>query len=154
MSDATDKLTQTRLAIIAYIQRREDRPAGDAARHESDPAGAEADAKQELDDGPHGRARGWFEGFKRAGRAWWRQHPARAGLELATPVLSACAARRPVAFLGISALVAAALVVARPWRLISVTGLLVALVKSSQLSGMVLSTLSAADDGPDNRSPL
>ena len=70
------------------------------------------------------------------------------------PVLSSYAARRPVAYLGISALVGAALIVARPWRLISVTGLLLALVKSSQLSSMVLSAMSATDYGNDNRSPL
>jgi hypothetical protein len=154
VSDAADKLVQTRLAIIAYVQRREHRSGGGAARHEGDAAGAEAEREQDLEDESHGRVHGWFHALKRAGRAWWRQHPAHAGLELATPVLSDYAARKPVAFLGMSALVGAALVVARPWRLISVTGLLVALLKSSQLSSMVVSAMSAANYRKDNRPPL
>jgi hypothetical protein len=43
-------------------------------------------------------------------------------------------------------------VIARPWRLISATGLLMALVKSSQLSGLIMSAMSAADD-PGDRQP-
>ena len=158
MSDAADKLAQTRLAIIAHIQRRERRPGGRAARAEREAARGDADAgvegHQELEDEPHGRVRGWYQRFQRAGSAWWRHHPAHAGLELVTPVLASYAERKPLTYLGVSALIGAALVVARPWRLISVTGLLVALVKSSQLSSMVLSAMSAADYGQDDRPPL
>ncbi|MCM2253481.1 MAG: hypothetical protein NDJ19_14060 [Ramlibacter sp.] len=67
------------------------------------------------------------------------------GLELATPALSAFAQRKPLQFLGIAAASGALLVIARPWRLVSVTGLLVAIAKSSQLSTVLLSALSAAD---------
>lgn len=153
MSDAADKLVQTRLAIIAYVQHREHRSGGGAAGPESDAADAQSDWGQDLEDEPHGRVRGWFHRLKRAGRAWWRQHPAHAGLELVTPMLSDYAGRKPVTFLGISALAGAALAVARPWRLISVTGLLVALLKSSPLSSMVLSAMSAANSRIDNRPP-
>jgi hypothetical protein len=51
--------------------------------------------------------------------------------------------------LGASALVGAALVVTRPWRVISVTTLLIAIVKSSQLTGVVMSALSDAQDWAD-----
>lgn len=156
MSDAADKLAQTRLAIIAHIQRREQRSNGGAGRH-ARTAGdmgseSQADWEQDPEDEPHGRVRDWYQRARRMGSAWWRDHPAHAGLELATPVLSSFAARSPVAYLGISALVGAACVIARPWRLISVTGLLVALLKSSQLSGLVLSAMSASDYGRDGRS--
>ncbi|HMA09517.1 MAG TPA: hypothetical protein VKP68_16695 [Ramlibacter sp.] len=157
MSDATDKLAQTRLAIIAHIQRSERRSNGRAARHERDGVGADSDTdaeagwEQDLEAPPHGRVRAWYQRIQRAGSAWWRHHPAHAGLELATPVLSSFAARRPVSYLGIAALTGAVIVVARPWRLVSVTGLLVALVKSSQLSGMVLAAMAAADYGTDDQ---
>jgi hypothetical protein len=43
----------------------------------------------------------------------------------------------------------AVLMLARPWRLISVTTLVVAVLKSSQLSSLLMSALSAADFGRD-----
>ena len=156
MSDAADKLAQTRLAIIAHIQRREQRSSGPVGRHERTAAGTgrqgEADWEQAPDEEPHGRVRDWYQRARRMGSAWWRHHPAHAGLELATPVMSSFAARSPVAYLGVSALVGAAFVIARPRRLVSVTGLLVALLKSSQLSGLILSAMSPSDDGQDGRS--
>ena len=96
---------------------------------------------------------GWFGHIKRAVRTWWRHHPAHMGVELATPMLSAYARRKPMQFLGISALVGAALVVARPWRVISATGIVVALLKSSQLSGLLMSAMSAADFQKDDHRP-
>ena len=78
--------------------------------------------------------------------------PARLGVELATPVLSGYAARKPAQFLGIAAAVGAIVMVARPWRLISVTGLIVALLKSSQLSSVVMSAMSTADFKTDHES--
>ena len=92
----------------------------------------------------------WFARFKHAAVAWWRSHPARLGVELATPVLSGYAARKPVQFLGIAAAVGAIVMVTRPWRLISVTGLIVTLLKSSQLSSVVMSAMSAADFKKDH----
>jgi hypothetical protein len=43
--------------------------------------------------------------------------------------------------------------IARPWRLISVTGLLVAVLKSSQLSSVLMSAMSAADFKKDHEPP-
>jgi hypothetical protein len=101
--------------------------------------------------GERGRGNGRFTRFRRAVSAWWRHHPAHLGLELATPALSEYAARRPFRYLGIAAAVGALVMITRPWRMVSATGLLLALAKSSQLSGLVMSALSVADyarDGP------
>jgi hypothetical protein len=150
MSDAADRMAKTRLAIIEHIHRKE-------GRHERrDAREAHAEGRQEFagweeeHDSRRGPA-GWFAHIKRVGGAWWRSHPANMGLELATPMLSNYARRKPVQFLAIAAAVGAVAMVARPWRLISVTGLLVALVKSSQLSGLVMSAMSAADYPKDDQ---
>jgi hypothetical protein len=46
------------------------------------------------------------------------------------------------------------ILLARPWKLISATGLVVALLKSSQLSALVMSAMSAADlQKDDQRQP-
>ena len=61
---------------------------------------------------------------------------------------------RTVSALASTAMVAgigAMLVFARPWRVVSATTVLVGLVKSSQLSGVVLSALSGAQGWYDEQ---
>jgi hypothetical protein len=149
MSDAADRLAKTRLAIIEQIHRRERRPErrGSAA---AEPDGLNGDAGWEASgSGPAS----WFASAKRAATSWWRQHPAHLGLELATPALSEYAGRKPVQFLAIAAAVGAVAMIVRPWRLISATGLVMALLKSSQLSGLIMSAMSAADSPKDRPPP-
>ena len=138
MSDATDKLAQSRLAIVEYLQRRERRHDGGGQER-----GAPADEAAQA-DGNEPRERGWLSTLKHGLKTWWRYHPAHMALEVATPVLQTYAREKPVQVLGAAAAAGAALVLLRPWRLISVTTVLVALVKSSQLSSVVLSAMSAA----------
>src|SRR5882672_4493703 len=99
MSDAADRLARSRLALIEHIQRRERRDEKKDARRarerERSEQGDQEDQdwdKPEAGDGPAG----WFAGLKHALSAWWRSHPARLGVELATPVLSGYARRKPV----------------------------------------------------------
>ena len=149
VSDASDKLALTRRAIIEQIHSREPRSrfresAREGVRQGSNPRSTTGRAEK-----PGARSHGRFAGFQRALGAWWRHHPAHMGVELATPVLSNYAARHPVIYLGSAAALGALAMVIRPWRLVSATGLVVALLKSSQLSSMVMSALSAADYGAD-----
>ena len=145
MSDAADRLARTRLAIIEQIHRRERRPerAGGTEFEDGDP-------QHDERWGSSGPA-SWFAGLKRTVSGWWRQHPAHLGLELATPLLSDYAGRKPAQFLAIAAALGAVAMVARPWRLVSATGLLMALIKSSQLSGMLMSAMSAMSAADDPR---
>jgi hypothetical protein len=154
--EAADKLARSRLAIIEHVQRRErrgerDRPRESRAQSASGgPAGAEADGPYDSYDPrePHG-ARGWFDRAQRAAQVWWRHHPAHLAVEVGTPVLQAYAQRHPGRLVAGAAVVGAVLVLARPWRLISVTTVVVALLKSSQLSSVLMSALSAADFARD-----
>lgn len=95
---------------------------------------------------------GWFARLRAVAGTWWRHHPAHLGVELATPVLSRYASRSPWRFLALAAAGGALVAIVRPWRLLSVTGLLVAVAKSSQFSSLLLSALSAVD-GPRDREP-
>ncbi len=139
MSDAGERLARSRMAIVDHIGRKERRKA-----REHGPEGDDGDA----------------EGRGRVGhlldmlRGWWYRHPVSMALDFATPSLSSYARRKPVKFLGMAVALGAVAFYARPWKLISLTGLVVALVKSSQLSGLVMSAMSAADyrsDGPAQR---
>ena len=75
-------------------------------------------------------------------QAWWRHHPAKVALEIAEPVLDRYAKNKPYQLLGIAAAAGAAAVLVRPWRLVSVTGLLLAALKSSGLANVALSFVS------------
>jgi hypothetical protein len=144
MSAASDKLARTRLALIEHVHRKERKP--DRARAQQ--------ARGEHEDGEQWEAAeaaaasgggGWFSRVGRAAKSYWRHHPARVGVQMATPVLSHFARGRPLAYVGIAALAGAVFMVARPWRLISVTGVLVALAKSPQLAGVVMSAMQGSD---------
>ena len=120
MSDAADKLAQTRLAIIAHLQGRERRHEHRGAERYADPRDAAQD--NEAADGPRaarGASRrspaGWLQHARHVARSWWRHHPASMGLELVTPALSSYAARKPVQYLAIAAAAGAVFMVAPPW---------------------------------------
>lgn len=91
-----------------------------------------------------------FSQIKYAARMWWHRHPASAVAGLATPFLNDYARVHPFKLLGISVVAGAALVVIRPWRMISGSALLIAAVKSSGLSNTLLSMLSSIAHGPDH----
>ena len=74
-------------------------------------------------------------------QVWWRHHPAKLALEIAQPSLHQYAQRKPYHLLGIAAAVGVATVFVRPWRLVSVTGLALAAVKSSGIANMAMSIL-------------
>lgn len=88
---------------------------------------------------------------KQVAGAWWRGHPARLAVDFAKPVFQTYAQENPLKLLGISAGIGAAAVVLRPWRLISVTGLLLAALKSSEISGAVHSMLSHSNSSTPYR---
>lgn len=150
MNDARDKLAKSRQAILAHIARRERRH---DPRMES-PQGAYEDAGSFADEGPPPESgSGWLGHLGHALRTWWRYHPAHMAVDLATPLMRGYARRKPVQLLAISLGLGAAFAVARPWRLISVTTLLVALLKSSQLSHLFTAAMSAADYRKDASRP-
>jgi len=75
-------------------------------------------------------------------RVWWQHHPLHTAAELASPALGSYAREHPMKLLGVAAAAGAAAVVLKPWRLISLGGLLLATLKSSELSAVVMSLLS------------
>lgn len=150
MSNASDKLARSRQAILEHVARRQRRhdPREETAQgftaYEGDP---------DYDPEPQDPGAGWFGHFTHAVRTWWRYHPAHMAVDLATPLMRGYARRKPVQLLAISLAGGAVLTFLRPWRLISVTTLLVALLKSSQLSHLFMSAMSAADYRKDASKP-
>ncbi|MEY4712968.1 MAG: hypothetical protein RIS88_2418 [Pseudomonadota bacterium] len=129
-SSASERLARTRLAILDYLQERQ---AGTRTR---------ADAQ----DGPRHAGSGW-RGLREAGQRYWHGHPARLVVRLAAPLLAHWGRRHPLAFIGIAAAAGALLLLARPWRLISATGLLVAALKSPHLASLAMTALASGRAG-------
>ena len=88
-------------------------------------------------------ASGWLAIARHSIRAWWEFHPARVVGVVAEPVLKEYAQHRPFKLIGIAAGLGALLVVTRPWRMVSLGGLAVAALKSSQVSNFALSFLNS-----------
>ena len=103
------------------------------------------DGRDEPAHSPRGvhesREGGWWASTREALGTWWKYHPAHAALDLATPALSRYAHDKPVQMVAIAVGVGIVAAVVRPWRLVSVTGIALALLKSSQLPTMLLSLL-------------
>lgn len=154
------KLSRSRQAILNHVARRQ-------RHHDPREAPAYASASAATDDGyvpppertvvyedaePDAGAH-WLGHVLHAVRTWWRYHPASMATDLAMPLVHSYARRKPAQLLGISFAVGALLVFARPWKLISLTTILVALLKSSQLSSLLTAALSAADYRKDGDRP-
>jgi hypothetical protein len=117
MSEAVARLARSRLAIVEQMRPASQRLAG-------------------------GQPAGCIARLGHATSAWWRHHPVHLVLDVAKPVVSYFAARYPFGFLAVAAASGALIDRARPWRLLSGSGV-IAIAKSLQLSRLVLPALSA-----------
>ena len=128
-----ERLAISRKAIVRHMNRHYHRDIEDSVDDDTYEAAAPGAPVQ---GGVLGR-------IKYAAGMWWHRHPASAAVELATPLLSDYAGVHPFKLLGISAAAGAALVVIRPWRMVSASTLLVAAVKSSGLSNTLITMISS-----------
>ena len=124
MSRATDRLARSRQAILAELEPPARRPG-------------------------RGTPGGWWSRLGVASGTWWRGHPLRMGMEMASPFLTAYAARSPWTLLAVAAAAGAAIAVFRPWRLLSLS-LLIAVAKTARLPTLLFSAFTAMD-APDER---
>jgi hypothetical protein len=148
MSAGSDRLERSRLAILEHIHRKEQRK--NRAYREEEPSFGERVHDARAAKG--GRA-GWFEAIGDALHGWWHYHPARTAVEIARPMLASYARQKPVAYVGAAAVAGAVLLMLRPWKLISVTGIAVAVLKSPQVAGMIMSALSRSENPAGDQAP-
>jgi len=76
-------------------------------------------------------------------RTWWRRHPLNAVAHMAKPVIESYARQEPAKLIGIAALAGVAVVVIKPWRLVSVGALLAAALRPSETSAFAMTMLSS-----------
>ena len=87
----------------------------------------------------------WPSAVARAVRTWWRHHPVSMAVDVAKPVVGRYAKSHPFKLLGVAAVAGAAMVLVRPWRLLSLGGILLAAVKSAAVPSVLMSLFSPAD---------
>ncbi len=135
-----ERLASSRKAIVRHMSR-------DAHSHDGQDDAAGAGHDEEGGDGNFDG--GTWSILKHALGAWWHHHPVSVAFGLAKPTLKHYAEEKPLQLLGIAAAAGAAAVVLRPWRLVSIGSLLIATLKSSELSGALLAMLSSASPSSD-----
>lgn len=133
-----ERLALTRKALVKHMNRNH--------RHHEREMAYEAN---ETDATGRARPRP-FSALKQAVRDWWYRQPASSAVELARPLLGDYARVHPFKLLSAAAAVGAATALIRPWRRMSVGGLLLTAVKSSGLSGVLLSLLTSRASSPQN----
>lgn len=114
-----------------------------------DPA-AERNATQRTENrgrGDHGNSSPDFEWSSLLGvgvSSWWHEHPARAVALLLQSATTEYARKKPIQAVSVAAVAGAALVLVRPWRLVSATALMLSLLRSSNFTGMATSVIENA----------
>jgi hypothetical protein len=131
------RLANSRNAIVRHM-------------HHSDRDDRQQDTPPQDDERAGGKrhraSEGKWRGLKRAARSWWYHHPANVALDVAKPLFGKYTRQHPIRVLGIATAAGAAVVLLRPWRLVSMGSLALAAMKSSDITGLVLSVLTPSPD--------
>ena len=85
-------------------------------------------------------------------RRWWRRHPANAAGQLALPLLERYAREEPAKLVAAAAATGALVVLVKPWRLLSITAVLAAVLKTSDVADLV-TTLMKKTTNPRKDAP-
>lgn len=143
LASPAQRLAQSRNALVRHMNG--DESARDSGRLPQD--GETRDRREGPDDGDRNDDT-IFSTVSHALGVWWRHHPFNAAVDLARPMVQGYARQHPVKLIGIAAAAGAAAVILKPWRLVSIGGLLLATVKSSGLSSVVMSLISRRPSHP------
>ena len=145
-----ERLAISRRALVRELNgddERDDRPRFRRAAAPQEPAGTQDFADTEAQGHSFGGTRRWVQMARSMTERWWRRHPAHAVGQLARPVLEHYARKEPAKLMAIAAATGAALVLLKPWRLLSFTAVLAAVLKTSDVADVV-NTLMQKNTSP------
>ena len=132
------RLAASRKALVRQMSRANGRPENNVSDEFPDTNG---DAPGSDINREHSST---WQVITQAAMAWWQHHPLQIAIDIGRPFLANYARDKPMQLLGIAAGIGAASVFVKPWRLVSVTGLVVAALRSTKLSSTLLSLLPRA----------
>lgn len=90
----------------------------------------------------------WSAVARKVVQRWWRRHPANAVGQVARPLLERYAREQPAKLMTLAATVGAVAVLIRPWRLLSVTAIVAALLKTSDVADVVTTLMHKTASPP------
>jgi hypothetical protein len=150
-----ERLAISRQALVRELNgddEPDDRLRGRLSAAQQEPAGM-PDVDDAGDPGhPFRGHRRWVSMARSMTERWWRRHPAHAMGQLARPVLEHYARKEPAKLMAIAAATGAAIVLLRPWRLLSFTAVLAAVLKTSDVADVV-NTLMQKNTSPRKDPP-
>jgi hypothetical protein len=136
------RLAQSRRALVAQLLgRRRDTP--DEDLYPTAPPQGRAGAFDHF---------AWSSVARGVVRRWWRRHPANAVGQVALPLLERYAREEPAKLVGAAAAAGALVVLVKPWRLLSITAVLAAVLKTSDVADVV-TTLMQKNANPRKDPP-
>jgi len=142
--DATNghpSLAQTRRELVDFLSHDN----GDQAANKGNSAkGAEQPRDNRTTDADSQAGFSWKSYAETGLASWWHDHPARAGAVLLRTAVEETARRKPLPTIAVAAAAGAALVLIKPWRLVSTTAVMMTLFRSSNFTGVVTSLLEKA----------
>ncbi|SOD24966.1 hypothetical protein SAMN05518800_1669 [Variovorax sp. YR752] len=155
------RLALSRRALVRQLNDGADAPDNDDleyAQHEASAAPPD-DQHPRNPRGERGRREGggtrnnvWLGVGRSVVERWWRRHPAHAVGQLARPLLEHYARKEPAKLMAAAAAAGAVLVLVRPWRLLSATAVLAAVLKTSDVADLV-NTLMQKTPSPPRKDP-
>lgn len=145
-----ERLALSRRALVRELNGGHDEPGYDEQPYDGWPDGAHA---QGAAQGLHGERTDhaslpWLSMARSMTERWWRRHPAHAMGQLARPVLERYARKEPAKLMAIAAATGAVLVLVRPWRLLSFTAVLAAVLKTSDVADVVNTLMQQRNTSP------
>ena len=141
-STPQERLAASRKAIVRHMER------GDQTSQRFSTGAINTDNANEgfadSGDSAHSQGDSNWSVIKKSARAWWHHHPAHVAIDVAKPVVESYARNHPLKVLGIAAGFGAAAVWIKPWRLVSVGSLTALALRSTNITGAVLSMLTSS----------
>ena len=126
-------IEHTRRELLKFVQSAQ--TSSEAAPIANDATRANGAAR--VQESTQAQGLNWRVLLGAGASTWWHQHPARSVVSLLQTATTEYARKRPLQVVTVAAVAGAAIVLFRPWRMISATALLVSVARSSNFSGMV-----------------
>lgn len=128
---AKQRLENSRRSIAGQLARRR--------------GGSIQTADEEFFADPSATDPGMLASARRAARAWWQAHPVHNAVDLARPLVEDYAQHKPYQLVGIAAGAGVALTLLKSWRVLSLTGVALALVKTSNIKSTARNFMARND---------
>jgi hypothetical protein len=138
-----ERLAISRRALVAQLQGREHRA---DVREPVEEAAAQPTQRESIIDRV-----AWASVARSVVQRWWRRHPAHAAGQLARPLIERYAREQPLKLIAAAAGTGALIVLIRPWRLLSITAVLAAVLKTSDVADLVTTVMHKNPNSPPRK---